>query len=123
MLDGGRMVGGLAIALVVVAGPAWLGSTRGAKIEALAKPIAGERCIEPGTEMRKSHPALLADWRDRVVRFGDRVHEGADGRAVRISLTGTCLGCHGKASEFCDRCHAQVAVTLSCWQCHAQSAR
>jgi hypothetical protein len=123
MLDGGRVVGGLAIVLVVVAGPAWLGSTRGTEMEAPAKATAGERCIEPPSEMRKSHPALLARWRDRVVRLGDRAEKLGDGRTVRLGLTGTCLGCHGSASAFCDRCHAQSAVTLSCWQCHQQSLK
>ena len=121
MLDGGRIIGGLAILIVGVAGPLWLGAARGVKTEALPKPVAGDRCIEPREEMRKNHPALLASWRERVVRFGDRVHHQDDGRDVRISLTGTCLGCHGKATEFCDKCHAQNAVTLSCWGCHASA--
>jgi hypothetical protein len=120
MLDGGRIIGGLAIACAVVAGPLWLGAARGVKTEVLPKPVAGDRCIEPREEMRKNHPALLASWRERVVRVGDRVHHQADGLDVRISLTGTCLGCHGKATEFCDKCHAQAAVTLSCWGCHEQ---
>jgi len=123
MLDGGRIIGGVAIALAVVAGPAWLGSTRGARIDALATPKAGERCILPQLEMRRNHPGLLADWRERVVRSGERAQREKDGRVVRISLTGTCLGCHGNAAEFCDRCHARAAVTLSCWQCHEKSAR
>ena len=123
MLDGGRVLGGIAILLVVVAGPAWLGSARGVKLEALPKPPADDRCIEPREQMRKDHPALLASWRKRVVRLGDHVHDKDDGRSVRISLTQTCLGCHGKASEFCDKCHARTAVTLSCWQCHATVAK
>ena len=121
MRDGGKIVGGIALVLVVVAGPLWLGSARGVKAVALAKPTGGERCIEPWEEMRKNHPALLATWRERAVRFGERVHHSDGGLDVRISLTGTCLGCHGKASEFCDKCHAQAAVALSCWQCHEQS--
>jgi len=118
MLDGGRIVGGLAIMVVVAAGPLWLGSSRGVKSEPLSK--ATGACIEQSEQMRRDHPALLARWRERTVRFGERVHHTGDGLDVRISLTGTCLGCHGKASEFCDRCHAQAAVTLSCWQCHAK---
>jgi len=122
MRDAGKVVGGLAIALMAIAGPLWVGSARGVKAVALAKATGGDRCIEPREEMRKNHSALLANWRERVVRFGDRVHHADDGRDVRISLTGTCLGCHGSATEFCDKCHAQTAVTLSCWQCHAQSS-
>jgi hypothetical protein len=121
MRDAGRIVGGLVIVLVVAAGPLWVGSAKGGKPVALAKAAGGDRCLQPREEMRKNHPALLAGWRERVVRLGDRVHHAEDGLDARISLTGTCLGCHGKASEFCDRCHAQAAVSLSCWQCHETS--
>ncbi len=123
MLDGGRIVGGLAILVAVVAGPLWLGSERGVKSEPLPKATGEAACIEPPEQMRVDHPALLARWRERAVRLGERVHRTGDGRDVRMSLTGTCLGCHGKAGEFCDRCHVRAAVTLSCWGCHAQSAK
>lgn len=126
MRDAGKVVGGLAIVLVVVVGPLWVGSVRGVKTVLLAKAAGGDRCIQPQEDMRKNHPALLASWRESVVRLGDRVHHtddhSNDGLDVRISLTGTCLGCHGKASEFCDKCHTQAAVSLSCWQCHESSA-
>jgi hypothetical protein len=122
MLDGGKIIGGVAIAFVVFAGPIWLSSARGVSTAALAKP-AGDICVEAREDMRKNHPALLARWRQQVVRQGDRVHPLAGGRTVPISLTGTCLGCHGEASEFCDKCHAQSAVTLSCWNCHDKEAR
>ena len=121
MRDAGRIVGGLAIVLIAVAGPLWVVSARDVKTVALAKASGGERCLLPREEMRKNHPALLANWRERVVRLGDRVHHTDDGLDVRISLTGTCLGCHGKASEFCEKCHVQAAVSLSCWQCHESS--
>ncbi|HEX7507400.1 MAG TPA: sulfate reduction electron transfer complex DsrMKJOP subunit DsrJ [Polyangia bacterium] len=121
MHDAGRIVGGMGIVLFAIAGPLWVGSARGVKTVVLAKAEGGDPCIQPREEMRKNHPALLADWRERVVRLGDRVHRSENGLDVRISLTGTCLGCHGQASEFCDKCHAQVAVSLSCWQCHEPS--
>jgi hypothetical protein len=120
MRDAGKLVGGLVIVAAVLAGPFWFGWARGEKPVTLPKANADETCVEPTPAIRKNHPALLASWRDRVVRQGDRVHEKADGRAVRISLTDTCLGCHGNATQFCDSCHAQSGVTLSCWQCHKQ---
>ncbi len=119
MRDAGRLVGGLVIVTAVLAAPLWFGWARGEAPVSLPKVAADEGCVEPPGEIRKRHPALLAAWRERVVRQGDRVHEKADGRAVRISLTETCLGCHGKATEFCDSCHRQAGVSLSCWQCHA----
>ena len=107
MVDAGKVVGALAIALLVGAVPVWMASARGVKFEALAKASGGDRCVAPLGQIRKSHPALLASWRERVVSLGDSVHHMDDGRDVRISLTGTCIGCHRKASEFCDKCHAQ----------------
>jgi hypothetical protein len=118
MRDGGRIVGALFVLAVAVAVPGWLFLGRGQSMERPATPKNGA-CVEPVDQMRRSHPALLADWRQRVVRTGDRVYHGSDGKDVRISLTGTCLGCHGSAAEFCNKCHAQTAVALSCWQCHA----
>ena len=121
MRDGGKIVGGLVIWLVVLAGPLWMAAARGVKNVALAR-ASGGSCIEAPEEMRKNHPALLARWRERVLRSGERVDRARDGGDVRISLTATCLGCHGKSSGFCDRCHAQAVVSLSCWQCHESSA-
>lgn len=119
-MDGGKIVGGIVITLAVAAVPLWVASARGGK-DVLASPRTNTACLEPREQMRKGHPALLAGWREQVVRLGQRTHKTADGRDLRIGLTDTCLGCHGPASEFCDRCHAQNAVSLSCWQCHAPS--
>ena len=69
--------------------------------------------------MRASHMTLLAEWRDRVVRDGVRTYTGADGRVVRMSLSGTCLGtCHTDKTAFCDRCHDYAGVKPACWDCH-----
>jgi hypothetical protein len=120
-MDVGKVVGGVVIALVIAAGPLWVATVRGAKTEPLAPPAQPGRCIEAKDAMRTSHPRLLSAWREQVVRTGQRTWHTTDGRDVRIGLGETCLGCHGETSKFCDRCHAQNAVTLSCWQCHSQS--
>jgi len=119
-MDAGKFVGGIAIAGLIGAGPLWVAKVHGAKGGALAPPRSAP-CLESKESMRTGHPALLASWRDRVVRSGQRSYHTADGRDVPIGLGETCLGCHGEASKFCDRCHAQNAVTLSCWQCHPPS--
>ena len=117
-MDGGKIVGGIVIVLGMATGPLWVASARGVK-EAPAPARNESACLEPREPMREDHPALLANWREQVVRFGQRTHRTADGRDLRIGLTSTCLGCHGPASQFCDRCHAQQAVSVSCWQCHS----
>ena len=123
MIDGGRIVGGIAVSFVLAAVPIWVGSVPAAtKTEAIA-PRKGSRCIEPGPRMRREHPRLLATWRQLAVRGGVRQYQTQDGLHVPISLVGSCLGCHGNATEFCDRCHATVAVSLNCWGCHPTSTR
>ena len=121
-MDGGKIVGGIVIVLAIATGPLWVGSARGVR-EAPAPPRTDAGCVEPREQMRVDHPALLANWREQAVRLGQRSQGSPGGRDLPIGLTPTCLGCHGPASQFCDRCHAQHAVTLSCWQCHAPFAQ
>ena len=61
---------------------------------------------------------LLDRWRDDAVRRAERIATTWDGRRYEKSLTRTCLGCHTDREAFCDRCHAYVAVSPYCWDCH-----
>jgi hypothetical protein len=120
MQDGGRIVGGVILSLLFGAGPAWISSVRAAGPRPqLSAPVSESRCISPAYRMRLEHPALLAEWRQQAVRGGERFHQTEDGRMVRISLNGTCLGCHGSAAGFCERCHQDVGVSITCWGCHS----
>ena len=76
------------------------------------------RCVEATPFMRSNHMKLLVDWRDQVVREGNRLYKAKDGRTFEISLTGTCLNCHDDKAQFCDRCHDYVGAKPSCWSCH-----
>lgn len=115
-MDAGRLVGSLAIAAVAAAGPLWLLGVRGQPCQPLAAP-ADRPCLQAKDSMRRNHPALLATWRELALRTGRRADANAQGGDVPIQLS-TCLGCHGPASQFCDRCHAEVGVSPTCWQCH-----
>ena len=75
-------------------------------------------CIEPTAYMRTSHMSLLNQWREAVVRDGYRYYVSSSGGKIEMSLTKTCLKCHSKSSEFCDRCHDYLAVEPYCWECH-----
>jgi hypothetical protein len=77
-----------------------------------------DRCVMPAEYMRASHMNLLKDWRETVVRRGDRNYFSPDGRAFQRSLTNTCLDCHSNKSTFCDSCHKYTAVNPNCWDCH-----
>lgn len=118
MLDGGRVVGGFFILAALGSGPGWVLSVRHSTVEPSAKTHGTDGCMVPSARMRREHPALLAQWRMQAVREGTRRIQSADGNTYTISLHGTCLSCHGPTTAFCDGCHAEVGLKLTCWQCH-----
>ncbi len=124
MRDTPLIIGGLAVFLAVLSLPAWYDRAHGAVTArpALAPPAGGKSCVAPVEFMRRSHMTLLVEWRESVVRTGDRSFVAYDGHRYAKSLTGTCLGCHGRKAEFCDRCHQYEAVSPNCWNCHLEQA-
>lgn len=113
---------GLLIFLALVLLPAWYAAARPGSGQApeLELPRDSATCIEDVETMRSHHVALLNEWRNLVVRDGLRTDTSSTGVVRPMSLTGTCLGCHGKAETFCTRCHDYSAVKLPCWDCHAE---
>lgn len=77
-----------------------------------------KRCVEPKAFMRAEHMKLLINWRDSVVRDGNRIYVSTNGEKYNISLQNTCMNCHSNKKEFCDRCHNYLAVKPYCWDCH-----
>ena len=78
----------------------------------------GDQCVAPADYMRENHMKLLEEWRDSVVRDGDRFHIMPNGTKVEKSLTKTCLGCHVSKKQFCEECHTFASVKPYCWECH-----
>ena len=121
MHDGGKIACGLVVFVVLSTVPLWYNAATGRAAERprLRKVPGQTRCIEPVEVMRATHMDLLRRWREDVVRGGPRDYAASDGRTWTKSLVGTCLKCHAKKKEFCDRCHAYAGVPEpSCWQCH-----
>lgn len=118
MSDRWKIGAGLTLFLLLVLTPVWQGRARRWTPKGLPKPTKATTCILPKTEMRARHMDLLDEWRESVVRTGSRQAWTASGEMVRMSLTGTCLGCHESKKEFCDRCHGELAVAPNCWSCH-----
>ena len=84
----------------------------------VAMETKGDQCVAPAEYMRKNHMLLLNNWKDAVVRDGERFHIMPDGSSVEKSLTKTCLGCHVSKKQFCEECHSYASVKLYCWECH-----
>jgi len=121
MYDGKYIVSGLLIFLAVLASPGLWNIATG-KANAQPNPVLAtqeKECVEPVDFMRAEHPQLLADWREHVVRTGDRTYTSSTGKKFEMSLTKTCLDCHSNKTEFCDSCHAYAAVKPTCWDCHS----
>jgi hypothetical protein len=79
-------------------------------------------CVEETQFMLRNHMELLKHHRDRTVREGVRT--------TQHSLA-NCVACHasretgrvtGSKDAFCESCHRFAAVTLDCFECHADRA-
>ena len=77
------------------------------------------QCVEDTQFMLRNHMELLKHHRDRTVREGVRT--------TQHSLA-NCVACHasketgrvtGSKDAFCESCHRFAAVTLDCFECHA----
>ncbi len=76
------------------------------------------QCVMPTPYMRANHMQMLIDWREAVVRNGNREFINPEGKKFTVSLSNTCMECHSNKTKFCDQCHNFVAVTPNCWGCH-----
>ncbi len=76
------------------------------------------QCVMPTPYMRANHMQMLIDWREAVVRHGNRQFINPQGKKFTVSLSNTCMECHSNKTKFCDQCHNFVAVTPNCWGCH-----
>jgi len=126
MNDRPFILGGLIVFIVFVTVPIWRGITAKQVVlaaPAIKLPAQEKQCVAPVSYMRTSHMQLLAEWRDSVVRTGQRQYVAYNGKVYEKSLTQTCLSaCHGGRQEFCDRCHSYSGVsTLNCWKCHSDA--
>jgi hypothetical protein len=77
------------------------------------------KCVEDTQFMLRNHMEVLKHHRDRTVREGVRT--------TQHSLA-NCVACHasretgrvtGSKDAFCESCHRFAAVSLDCFECHA----
>ncbi len=124
--DGGKVIPGLIVFLGLICLPILYNMSNEAAESApdIVKPAGMSSCIEDTEYMRRAHMDLLVDWREDVVRDGERVYtstSGANkGEKYVMSLSGTCLDCHENKQEFCNRCHDYMGVAPYCWDCHIE---
>jgi hypothetical protein len=117
MYDAKYIIPGLVIFLLLILMPYWWTWALGAGEAPVLEPLEGQ-CVLEGGQMKGEHMQILDDWRDEVVRDGERYYLHPDGETREKSLTNTCLGCHGDKTQFCDKCHDYAGVDPYCWDCH-----
>jgi hypothetical protein len=108
-----------AIVFAALAGfPLWYRMGKEVPPLTLELPATAKECIEPTEFMRSEHMHLLYAWREGVVRNDDLIYTATDGRAFKMNLYETCMGCHSSKEAFCDRCHDYTGAVVDCWECH-----
>ena len=110
---------GLIIFVAIFSAPFWLNI--GAKQydrPAIELPTDANGCVEPAPIMRAEHMRLLNQWRDAALRDGNRLYTSSSGKLWEVSLQNTCMQCHDKYEQFCERCHLSNSVRPYCWDCH-----
>ncbi len=79
-----------------------------------------KECVKPKSVMKAEHMTIVFEWRDEVVRDGERDYTASNGRHYDKSLSNTCMECHSNKAQFCDECHNYVGVKPYCWECHVE---
>lgn len=122
MSDKIKVLAGFIIFVGIISIPFWMNT---GKAKDAPTPILSEKAKKAGVcveeNMAANHMQILDQWRDTVVRNGERVYVNSKGQEFKMSLsTGpdSCLGCHESKTDFCDKCHEYASVDPFCWECH-----
>jgi hypothetical protein len=121
MYDGGKIITGLIIGIVILLFPFFYNAGKAAKAperELTAQAKEAAVCIESKSFMTTQHMKLLDQWRNEVVRDAERLYTSRTGKMYDKSLQNTCMGCHSNKTKFCDQCHNYMGVAPYCWDCH-----
>jgi len=88
--------------------------------EAQARFSEAQGCVEPTDDMRVNHMQYILHQRDQTMYEGIRTRQH--------SLV-ECINCHvsdapdaprvDSEEHFCNSCHTYTAVSVDCFQCHA----
>ncbi len=125
MHHGGKIIFGLVVFVTLVTFPIWFTGATGntGYVPEPKLPAGGGRCVESREYMKAWHMDLLNQWRDLVVRNGQRVYISKTyGTEHPMSLSDmtvqSCMSCHNDKAAFCDSCHTYVGAEPYCWECH-----
>jgi hypothetical protein len=118
MYNKGTIIPGLIIFVLFVTFPLWFNAFSTASTAPKTDLPPGNQCVAPIAEMRANHMVILNEWRDDVLRDGNRVAVTVEGKKYRKGLQMACMQCHSNKEKFCDSCHEYASVKPYCWDCH-----
>ena len=118
MYDGKLIIPGLIVFVALMTFPILKNMGNAGPVPKPEKPKIAKKCVEPTEFMRTSHMRLLNQWRDEVLREGNRKQIDVDGVMYEKSLMNGCMKCHAEKKKFCDECHTYASVKPYCWDCH-----
>jgi hypothetical protein len=118
MYDKKLIIPGLIIFVALMTFPIWKNMGNAGPVPKPEKPAGVTKCIDSVDVMRTSHMKILDQWRDEVLRDGNRTSVEVEGVAYPRSLMNGCMKCHADKKKFCDECHTYTSVKPYCWDCH-----
>ncbi|NOQ47038.1 MAG: cytochrome C [Desulfobulbaceae bacterium] len=118
MYDSDKIIPGLIIFVLFITFPIWYNHGDAGELPKPELPKDSKKCVQPASEIRATHMQLLNQWRDDVIRTGDRESFELEGKKYQKSLMLTCMQCHTSKIKFCDTCHDYASVSPFCWDCH-----
>lgn len=104
------------VILLFISATAW---ADGSKVP----PPKGEQCVEDTEWMRSNHFETVLHQRDETVIHGIRTTEHSLKNCIDCHITPNANGDFARYSNseehFCASCHEYAAVSIDCFQCHA----
>ncbi len=83
----------------------------------------GVKCdIQPEEEARRNHMEYILHKRDETMHRGIRTEKYGLARCIDCHVQPDANGhvaSHDEDEHFCDACHQYAAVTIDCFECHA----
>lgn len=118
MYDSGKIIPGLIVFVLFITFPVWYNHGDAGAVPRPELPTTVKNCVAPKDVMKATHMQMLIDWRDEVIRQGNRSFFEVDGKKYQKSLQNACMKCHTSKKKFCDTCHTYASVSPYCWDCH-----
>ena len=123
MYDSGKIITGLVIFFILLLFPVWYQVGKASNIpdpQLTETAKKAGKCVEEKEFMKTQHMKMLDQWRNEVVRDGERYYTSTEGKMYYKSLQVTCMECHSNKTKFCDQCHDYTGVDPFCWDCHIE---